>query len=95
MMAAQKAPSIDVEAIMNDLMDEFGPELDEIRSLVGKNSMKIKDLEGKLSENTEMDKDLAAKLAKLGSKFKFNGMLKLRADAMYWNPGDAERHRPR
>lgn len=94
-MAAGEGTSIDVEAIMNDLMDEFGPELDEIRGLVDKNTAKIDDLGRQLEENSKMDADLADKLAKLGSKFKFNGTFKLRWDGKYNNPGDKRAQRPR
>ena len=87
--------TIDVEALMDDLMDEFSSELDEIRSLVKKNQVSIRDLQRQLEENSAKDAELAEKLAKLGSKFKFNGMFKLRLDAMYYNPGNRERHRPR
>jgi hypothetical protein len=95
MAAGGNAASIDVEAIMNQLMDEFGPELDEIKGLVEKNSMKIDDLERQLQENSKVDSDLAAKLDKLGSKFKFNGIFKLRWDGTYYNPGEARVQRPR
>lgn len=88
-------PSIDVEAIMNELMNEFGPELDEIRGLVNKNSMKIDDLARQLEDNSKMDADLADKLAKLGSKFKFNGIMKLRLDGKWYNPGSRRAIRPR
>lgn len=94
-MAGSGNASIDVEAIMNQLMDEFGPELDEIKGLVEKNSMKIDDLERQLQENSKADTDLAAKLDKLGSKFKFDGMFKLRWDGMYYNPGEERVQRPR
>lgn len=87
--------TIDVEAIMNDLMDEFETELAEIRDLVKANKVKIDDLTRKLQENSEVDADLAAKLEKLGSKFKFNGTLKLRLDAKYYDPGNARKIRPR
>jgi hypothetical protein len=86
--------SIDTEALLNDLMEEFDPELAEIRDLVKANSVKIDELEKKLKENSEQDAKTAEKLATLG-KFKFNGTLKLRADGKYWNPGDKKQHRPR
>lgn len=87
--------TIDVEAIMNDLMDEFETELAEIRDLVKGNKVKIDDLQRKLKENSEADADLAAKLANIGSKFKFNGIMKLRLDAKYIDPGEARKIRPR
>ncbi len=87
--------TIDVEAIMNDLMDEFETELAEIRDLVKANKVKIDDLQRKLKENSEADADLASKLENLGTKIKFNGMLKLRLDAKYINPGSARMVRPR
>lgn len=87
--------SIDVEAIMNDLMDEFSSELDEIRGLVDKNTANIDELGRKLDENSKRDADLADKLAKLGSKFKFDGTFKLRWDGKYYNPGETRAQRPR
>lgn len=87
--------SIDEEAIMNDLMEEFGSELDEIRNELKANSTKIDDLQRQLEENSKKDAELAGKLENLGSKFKFNGIMKLRADGKYWNPGDTRQHRPR
>jgi hypothetical protein len=89
------AASVDVEAILNQLMDEFGPELDELRGLIEKNSGRIDDLERQLQENSKADSDLAAKLENLGSKFKFNGAFKLRWDGTYYNPGEARVQRPR
>ena len=90
-----QAPSIDVEAIMDDLMDEFEAELDEIRDLVKANKMSISALERKLKENSAQDAELAEKLANLGSKFKFNGYMKLRWDGKWFNPGNKRFLRPR
>jgi hypothetical protein len=87
--------TIDEEAIMNDLMDEFGPELDEIRDLVKANRLKIEDLERKLQDNSKKDSELADKLAKLGSKFNFKGHMKLRWDGKYYDPGNTRFQRPR
>jgi len=95
MIAAGGKSTVDVEAIMNDLMEEFNPEIDELRTMVDANGAKIVDLEKKLQENSVKDADLAAKLDKLGSKFKFNGTMKLRWDGKYYNPGDKRIQRPR
>jgi len=88
--------SIDTEAIMNDLMEEFAPELDAIKKLSEENKAKLDDLESKLKENSDKDAELAAKLEKLGSKFKFNGQLKLRANGKYMDaPGNPRVQAPK
>lgn len=95
MLTKGEGQSVDVESVMNDLMNEFGPEIDKIKELATANKMKIEDLERKLKENSDKDADLAAKLEKLGSKIKFNGMMKLRWDGKYYDPGDKREQRPR
>jgi len=95
MMTKGDKPGIDTESVMNDLMNEFRPELDKIRELAEANKMKIDDLERKLKENSEKDADLASKLEKLGSKVQFNGTMKLRFDGKYYDPEDKREQRPR
>ncbi|MFH1514608.1 MAG: putative porin [bacterium] len=92
---SDKEASIDVEAIMNDLMDEFEDELADIRDLIKSGQVRLDDLERKTEENSKANTDLAAKLDQLGSKFKFNGQMKLRLDGKWFNPGSKRFIRPR
>jgi len=91
---SDKDVSIDVEAIMNDLMDEFEDELADIRDLIKSGQVRMDDLERKTEENSQATADLASKLEKIGSKFKFNGIMKLRLDAKWYNPGDSRTVKP-
>ena len=92
---SDKDVSIDVEAIMNDLMDEFEGELADIRDLVKSGMVRLEDVERKTEENSQANSDLAAKLDQLGSKFKFNGSMRLRLESKWYDPGDKRRVRPR
>ena len=90
------AIGIDEESIMSDLKEEFAPEISEIRTLAKENKAKLEELESKLKENSDKDSELAAKLDKLGSKFKFNGQMKLRANGKYYDePGNPRVQSPK
>jgi len=88
--------AIDTEAIINDLMEEFGPEIEDLRKLANETKARVDDLEKKLQDNSTKDADLAAKLEKIGTKIKFNGIMKLRWEGKYYDqPGNARIQRPR
>lgn len=87
-------PGIDLEAILDMLIDEFQPEIDEIYALITENSDRIGELEGTVGSFDERILDIADLVDSINSRFHPYGDIRLRFEGKYPESG-LDTQRPR
>ncbi|HEX9745267.1 MAG TPA: putative porin [bacterium] len=87
-------PAIEVESVLARLIDEFEPELDDLRSLVLENAQKIDSLESAIGDQNEMLVDIQGEISSMDNRFHTYGDIRLRFEGNYPEDG-LQSHRPR
>ncbi len=87
-------PSIDVLAILDMLIDEFEPDLDNLRALIVDNIGRIEDVEGFVDEMGSTVDDLNSRINDMDNRFHTFGDLRLRFEGKYPEDG-LQTQRPR
>jgi len=88
------APSIDVEAILDMLMDEFEPELDDLRALIVENIGRIENLEGEVDGLDDRFAEVNDRVDAMDARFHTFGDIRLRFEGIYPESG-LQTQRPR
>jgi len=87
-------PEIQEEAVLNMLMEEFQPEIDELRGLIEENTARIETLEGTVGGFDEKINEVNARVDAMDKAFHPYGDLTIRFEGVYPNEGVQEQ-RPR
>jgi len=80
-------PPIDVESVLDRLMDEFEPELDDLRALIVDNIGRIEDLEDQTSGYEDMFADINDVIDGMNARFKPFADLRVRFEGKYPETG--------
>jgi hypothetical protein len=87
-------PPIDVEAVLNMLMEEFQPELDELRELIESNTARIEELEGTVGGFDDRINEVNDRVDAMDTRFHPYGWARLRFEGIYPEDGlDTQRAR--
>ena len=92
--AGGSEPGIDTQMILDTLIEEFQPELDEIRELAESNAERIGVLEGTVGEIDGRVEDLTSRVDSIQQPLHFSGDLRLRFEGKYPDSG-LQTQRPR
>jgi hypothetical protein len=87
-------PEIDAEAILDMLMEEFQPEIDELRELIAGNTARIEGLEGTVTDLDSRVTEIGGKVDEMDRRFHPFGDLTLRFYGIYPEDG-MQTQRPR
>ncbi len=87
-------PSIDVEAVLDILLDEFQPEIDELRELIGANTGRIEVLEDTVGTYDCRINEIQCRVDGMDNRFHPYGDFALRFDGAYPDDG-SQTQRPR
>jgi len=80
---ANEPPTVEIEAILDMLMEEFQPEIDELRELVGANTERIEALEGTVEGFESMIDDVHGRVDDMEARFHPYGDLAVRFHGYY------------
>ncbi len=87
-------PEIDVEAILNMLMQEFEPELDDLRALILDNISRIEAIEGAVDGLDDRFEEINGRIDDMNDRFSPYGDIRLRFEGKYPETG-LQAQRPR
>ena len=87
MVEENEPPGIDVQAILDMLMKEFQPELDELRALIALNTARIESLEISSDEVTDSVAEISGRIDRMDKRFSPFGDLTLRFYGVYPDEG--------
>ena len=90
----EEQPPIDVEAVLDMLMGEFEPELDDLRALIVDNIARIEDLEGAVGGMDARFEEVNGRVDAMDSRFHSFGDIRLRFEGEYPETG-LQTQRPR
>jgi hypothetical protein len=85
--AMQSEPPIDVQLVLDGLMSEFKPEIEELMSLVIENTERIENLEGGYTDFDSRLTDLADLINSMEDPIRLYGDMRVRFDGRYPDTG--------
>ena len=80
-------PPVDQQAIVNMLMKEFQPDIDNLKGLIDANTKRLDTLEGTVTGQDTKITDLKTKIDSIDTKVTQHGDLSLRFEGVYPNKG--------
>ncbi|MFH1676203.1 MAG: putative porin [bacterium] len=90
--ALDQQPPIDMEAVLDMLMKEFQPELDELRAMIEEQGAKIDELSGTVGGFDSRIADIESKVDEMNKKFNPTGDLRLQFYGVYPEGGGQRQH---